>query len=210
MNRVLAAVLLAAAPKAFALEGAHSFDTGFSMPALSFQRAAATPARVGPHRPRIATITGGMNLTPVDLTFDRVEWTIKGGIAGSPVDVKIDHDKAKITGGANQSPIDLTFKWSPEAYSVEGGANLSPIKLDIDWQKGTLNGYANHSTVAVTFNLEEGWVKGAANHSGLELKYDKISGKLTGGMNQAPVGVTLTNMDLSDFLQNFFLFLRQP
>lgn len=212
MNRLIAAVLVAAAaPNLFAWGAESSFDTGFPMPAIHFQTATAVQApRPAKGRPRVATMTGGFSGFPVELTFDRAEWTIKGGIGGSPVDVKIDHDNAKITGGANHSPVDLAFKWSPEAYSVEGGANLSPIKLDIDWQKGTLTGYANHSPVDVKFNLEEGTITGAANHSGISLQYDKVSGKLTGGMNNMPVGATLTNMDLTDFLQYFFLFLRQP
>lgn len=171
---------------------------------LPGRAAAATQAR----RPAEGTITGGMNHSPVKLRFDRREWTITGGINLSPVGLRIDHDKGTISGGANLSPVELSFDWSPERIVIEGGANRSPVRLTVDWTARTIEGYANHSPVRVQFDLEAGTVKGYANRSTVDLRFDRVSGELKGAMNLSPVAIKLVNLDLSDFLQHFYLFLR--
>jgi hypothetical protein len=62
--------------------------------------------------------------------------------------------------------------------------------------------------VRVEFDLEAGTLKGYAGHAPVELRYDAVSGKVTGAMNSRPVDMTLTNVDLSDFLSYFFLFIK--
>ncbi len=163
------------------------------------------------------TIKGGMNHSPVDVKFDKAAWTITGGLNHSPVDVKIDHDAKTITGGANLSPVDLKFAWSAEEVTVEGGANHSPVKYTVNWKNGLLEGYAGNSPVRLEFNMDEGnadaatvSVKGYAGHAPVDLTYDKVSGHLGGGMNFSPVDVNLVNCDLYDFLQYFFLFMKNP
>ena len=105
---------------------------------------------------RIGSVKGGMNHSPVDLTINKMEWTIKGGMNLSPIDIKIDHSAGTITGGANLSPVDLKFTWSTEETTVEGGANHSPVKYTVNWKNGLLEGYANHSPVRLEFDMKEG------------------------------------------------------
>ncbi|MCX5792833.1 MAG: hypothetical protein NTY45_11570 [Elusimicrobia bacterium] len=164
---------------------------------------------------KLGTIKGGMNHSPVDVKFNKLDWTITGGMNNSPVDVKINHEEKTITGGANLSPVDLKFVWSPEEVTVEGGANHSPVKYTVNWKGGLLEGYSNNSPMRVEFNLGEGYVdetivtlKGYANHAPVELTYNKVNGHIGGGMNNSPVDVNLVNCDLYDFLQYFFLFLK--
>lgn len=164
---------------------------------------------------RVGTIIGGMNHSPVDVTINKIEWTIKGGMNLSPVDIKIDHNNKTITGGANHNPVELKFEWSTKQWSVEGRANLSPVKYTINWEKGILEGYSNNSQIRLEFDMKEGQageniveINGYAKNAPVALKFDKITGKLTGAMNSSPVDITLTNCDLYDFLQYFFLFLN--
>lgn len=163
------------------------------------------------------TIKGGMNHSPVDVKFDKLAWTITGGMNHSPVDIKINHEEKTITGGANLSPVDLKFAWSTEEVTVEGGANHSPVKYTVNWKKGLLEGYASNSPVRLEFNMDEGnadativTVKGYAGHAPVELTYNKVNGHIGGGMNYSPVDVNLVNCDLYDFLQYFFLFMKNP
>jgi len=164
---------------------------------------------------RIATITGGMNHSPVDMTINKLEWTIKGGINLSPIDLKINHENHTITGGANLSPVDLKFSWSKEEVTVEGGANRSPVKYTVNWENGILEGYSNNAPLKLNFDMKEGLageniveIKGYANNSPVDLQFDKISGELKGGMNYSPVEIKLVNCDLYDFLQYIFIFLK--
>ena len=189
-----------------ALSGEWKTDRAFKDGGPWAAAAVATAHTTG--LPVVATIKGGMNHSPVDLTLNRREWTIKGGINLSPTDLKIDHDRKTITGGANHSPVDLSFQWSTEKIVIEGGANRSPVSLTVDWTAGTITGHASHSPVRVEFDLQKGTAKGYAGLAPVELALDNASGRLTGGMNHSPVDVTLVNCDLSDFLQYFFLFLK--
>lgn len=163
------------------------------------------------------TIKGGMNHSPVDLKIDKLNWTITGGLNHSPVDVKIDHDAKAITGGANLSPVDLKFDWSTEEVTVYGGANHSPVKYTVNWKKGSLAGYASNSPVNLEFDLGQGYadqtivsIKGYAGNSPVQLTYNKVNGHLGGNMNYSPVDVNLVNCDIYDFLQYFFLFMKNP
>ncbi|OGR79127.1 MAG: hypothetical protein A2X32_11445 [Elusimicrobia bacterium GWC2_64_44] len=161
------------------------------------------------------TIKGGMNHSPVDVKFDKLAWTFTGGMNHSPVDVKINHDEKTITGGANLSPVDLKFDWSKEEVTVYGGANHSPVKYTVNWKKGLLEGHASHSPVKLEFNMGEGYidqtivnVTGYAGHAPVGLIYNKVNGHIGGYMNHSPVDVNLVNCDLYDFLQYFFLFMK--
>ncbi|MDD2805013.1 MAG: hypothetical protein PHV33_05625 [Elusimicrobiales bacterium] len=163
------------------------------------------------------TIKGGMNNSPVDVKLDKLAWTITGGLNHSPVDVKINHDEKAITGGANLSPVDLKFDWSTEEVTVYGGANHSPVKYTVNWKKGLLEGYASNSPVRLEFSMGEGYVDqtivnvtGYAGHAPVGLIYNKVNGHIGGYMNHSVVDVNLVNCDLYDFLQYFFLFMKNP
>lgn len=161
------------------------------------------------------TIKGGMNHSPVDIKLNKLAWTITGGMNHSPVDVKINHEEKTIAGGANLSPVDLKFDWSTEEVKVYGGANHSPVNYTVNWKKGLLEGYASNSPVRLEFSMGEGYidqtivsVKGYAGHAPVDLTYNKANGHIGGGMNHSPVDVNLVNCDLYDFLQYFFLFMK--
>lgn len=163
------------------------------------------------------TIKGGMNHSPVDIRINKAEWTIKGGMNHSPVDVRINHEEKTITGGANLSPVSLKFDWSTEEVKVYGGANQSPVNYTVNWKKGLLEGYASASPVKLEFDLGQGYadqttvsIKGYAGHAPVDLVYNKVNGHIGGGMNHSPVDVYLVNCDLYDFLQYFFLFMKNP
>lgn len=164
---------------------------------------------------RIGSITGTMNLSPVDITINKIDWTIKGGINLSPVDLKINHNDKTITGVANNIPVYLRFIFSTEEIAVEGVANNSPIKYTVNWEKGLLEGYFNNNEIRLNFNMNEGVaganivnINGYANFAPVKLSFDKISGELKGYMNNAAVEVKLQNCDLYDFLNYIFIFIK--
>lgn len=163
------------------------------------------------------TIKGAMNNGPVDIKFDKLNWTFTGGLNHSPVDLKIDHEESSITGGANLSPVSLKFDWSTEEVKVYGGANQGPVNYTVNWKKGLLEGYASGSPVKLEFNMGQGYagqtivnVTGYAGHAPVALTYNKVNGRIGGSMNHSPVDVNLVNCDLYDFLQYFFLFMKNP
>jgi len=163
------------------------------------------------------TIKGGMNYSPVDLKVDKLNWAITGGINHSPANLKIDHDARSITGGANQSWVNLRFVWSTEQVTMLGEANNSPVKYTVNWKQGLLEGYASASPVRLEFDLGQGYadqtivsIKGYAGHAPVDLVFNKVNGHIGGSMNHSPVDVNLVNCDIYDFLQYFFLFLKNP
>lgn len=155
-------------------------------------------------RPARGTVSG----PSADLVFDRRAWTVKGGVNGGAVDLFIDHEARTIKGGANGSPVDLVFWWSTERIITRGGANLSQVELLLDWNAKTLTGTANNAPLRVSFDLETGRITGHAKNAAVDLAYDKVSGRISGGLAGRPFDATLTNLDLSDFLQHFYLFLK--
>ena len=162
----------------------------------------------------LGKISGGINSSPADITFDRGGATITGGVNASPVDLQVDAKAGKITGGANGSKVDLTVRSNAECTLITGGANGSPVELRIDWKNGVLSGHSNHSPARVEFQRKEGkqgtlvTLEGYANHAPVNLTYDQHSGKLTGGMGNSKVNLTFTKVTLEGFIDYFFLFLE--
>ncbi|MDO8805698.1 MAG: hypothetical protein Q7R35_14860 [Elusimicrobiota bacterium] len=188
---------------------------GLSLPSIELPSPEAQPNKSS-FAVKLGTITGTMNRSIVDLKINKLAWTITGAMNYSPIDVKINHDDKTITGGANHSPIALTFAWSTEEVSVDGGANHSPVKYTVNWKNGLLEGYSNHAPLRLEFDMSEGLadativtVKGYANRAPVELTYNKVNGHIGGYMDRSPVDVNLVNCDLYDFLQYFFLFMRE-
>ena len=163
---------------------------------------------------KMGTIKGGMNSSPVDVKFNKLDWTFTGGMNHSPLDVKINHEEKTITGGANGSPVDLKFDWSTEQVTVYGGANHSEVNYTVNWKNGLLEGYTNNAPVKLEFVKQDGvagpitTITGYANHAPVELTFNGVNGHLGGGMDNSPVDVTLVNCDLFDFLQYFVLFVK--
>lgn len=178
------------------------------LPKLVISGRAPVAAQAAARRPQRAWMAGGFGGAPVELVFDRVQWTIKGGINGAPVDLAIDHANSRITGGIG-APVDLVFDWTPDRVNVRGGAGGRLADYVVDWKAGTVRGGIG-GPVELAFSLKEGWVRGGAAGFPVDLQYHALSGRLTGGMNGAPVDAVLTNMDLSEVLQNLFLFVRRP
>lgn len=161
------------------------------------------------------TIKGFANHSPADLKLDKRGWVFSGAINHAPVDVRIDHEAKTISGAANHSPVSLRFDWSQEQVRVYGASNHAPADYTVNWKAGLLEGAANRAPVRLEFDLGQGdadqktvAIRGYAGRAPVDLSYDKVSGRLAGHMNRAPVDVALVNCDIYDFLQYFFLFLK--
>ncbi len=158
--------------------------------------------------PVIGTIAGTVGQRPVRLTFDRRQWTIAGSINALPVEIKIDHDQALIGGTLNQALVSLQLDWSPERVALTGVSGNTEYDMVLDWRAGTARGAIGQAATALQFDLHAGWVNGRAANAPVALKYDKITGALSGQMNGEAVALKLVNLDLSDFLQHYYLFAR--
>lgn len=163
------------------------------------------------------TMKGLINNGPVDLKLNKLDWTIKGGINHFPVNLAINHEHSAITGGANAATVGLKFDWSTEEVTVLGNSGPSLLKYTVNWKKGLLEGHYNHSPVKLAFDMGQGYadqtivsVTGYAAYAPVSLTYNKVNGHLGGYMNHSPVDVNLVNCDIYDFLQYFFLFLKNP
>jgi hypothetical protein len=172
--------------------------------ALSQARALPKPVRApmsayaaAAGRPAYGTVSGGFSAAPVELAFDRRQWTIKGGAVGRAVDLKIDHEARTITGGLG-GQLSLTFVWTPEYWVVTGDG----ATMQVHWKKGTVIGAAFGHAIDARFDLREGWIKGGM----IDLQLDAPTGRLTGGAFGGQVDATLTNLDLSDLLMHLYVF----
>jgi hypothetical protein len=210
--KLLAALLLSLPSAAFAAPSAESAAAGSmaafqsaALPAPMLQRVAAG------RRPMIASFDGSFSGSKASLTLDRRAWTVVGSLSGQDVKVAIDNDAKTIKGSANGAAVDMTFLWSPGLISYRGAANGSSVSYTVDFDNGIAYGSANGSPVRIEFNVADGTVnkdRSYANGWPVDLALEPVSGKLTGSIGGRNVEMTLVNADLSDFLQNLYLFLR--
>ncbi|MFI5348152.1 MAG: hypothetical protein ACHQ2Z_01290 [Elusimicrobiota bacterium] len=173
--------------------------------------ALAVAAPAAERRPEIATMEGGFSGRPARLTLLRREWRIAGEINGQEVKVAIDNEAKTVTGSANGQPVALTFDATPERTSYKGAVNGSTIEYSIDWQAGVIDGAANGSKLHLEFNLDGGTVdrkKSALNGAPVGLTLEAASGRLSGTIGGKDIGLTLTDADLADFLENLYLFVK--
>lgn len=184
-----------------ASDGASSLLSSFDRQGISEVNALRPPPKQG-------FITGKVGVKDYSITFDRVAWTITGTAGDKPVDVKIDHAACTIRGTAMDSGIDLTFKWTPQEVGFDGEAYGYPYWVNINWDGKTATGGIGCSMLDLTFNLQGGTLTGDLGGKPANLKYDEISGRLTGELFKRPVDLKLVNLDLSDFIQHMYLFVR--
>ena len=158
--------------------------------------------------PRQGWIKGTVGSKDYFVAFDRNAWTIKGNAGERPFDIKIDHDNKTIQGYAHDSGVDLTFTWSPEEYSLEGDAYGSPYWININWPTQNAMGGLSCSMLEFNWNMDSGVITGFLADRKATMKFDKASGRLTGDFFNKPLDLQMTNLDLSDFIQHAYLFLK--
>ena len=171
-------------------------------------RAAAAPAPLTPALdptlqkapPATGWVQGTIHGKPVDLTFDRRQSTLKG----PGMDLKTDHEAGTITGQIGQKQANMRFEWSPQRINYVGDIAGRPTNLRLDFEKGRLEGMAGGNATDLRFDLPAGRIQGQAGHGPVDLRYDKVSGRLQGSLGKGDCDLTLTNLDLRDFLEYFY------
>lgn len=171
---------------------------------------------VGKPLPRVATVEGGLGGQPVDVKLDRRQWTLNGAVNGQPLSLKIDHDNGKITGAANGQAVGLNFSSSSGETTTKGAVNGGNYATHLSWDKGSLKGSSDKGAIDVKFNFDghgssevpEGKVLGTSQGKPVNLNYDFISGKLEGNLENRPLSVKLTNMDVYDFMNYYYAFAK--
>jgi hypothetical protein len=158
------------------------------------------------HPPAIGSMEGQAHGAPVHLTYDRRQWTVKGETNGSTVDLSIDHDKGTISGDAQGKTMDIDFTWSPEKISMRDDSN--GLLMNLDWNKGKLEGKLWGKPLDIRFDMNKGTIKDMSGRDDVDLTYDKISGVLTGTLDGSDAKVTMTNLDIYDFLNHYYAFAK--
>ena len=212
MNLTLAALIALLPSLAAAAPSLESVASGSlaAFETMALPRPSASSAALA-RRPAVATMQGGFDGQTAGLTLDRRAWTLVGGLNGQAVKIAIDNDAKTVTGALNGRTVALTIDWTPERVSYKGSVNGSNVEYTIDWQAGTVEGFANGAKLHLEFSLPDGSVdrsKSAVNGAPVGLTLDAPSGRLTGTFGGKDIGLTLVNADLSDFLQNLYLFLK--
>lgn len=164
-----------------------------------------------PYATRIGKINGEINGNPLNLTYNKILWTVEGKIGEKAVEISINHDNKNISGKIGDRKVNLNFKWSPEKvniFSKDNSTNYTAI-----WKKGILEGKIDGKDIHLKFDMKEDvagehivFVKGKYNTNIVNIKFDKISGELTGTFNSGNINLKLINCDLYDFLQYIFIF----
>ena len=158
--------------------------------------------------PKQGWIQGTVGGKEYFVAFDRTAWTIKGNVGDKPIDIKIDHDKKKIQGYTHDSGVDLTFTWSTEEYGLEGDVYGYPYWLTINWPSKNAMGGLSCSMLEFNWDMDAGVITGFLADRKADLKYDKVSGRLTGDFFNRKLDLQITNLDLHDFIQHAYLFLK--
>ena len=190
--------------------GAVRPPTSFPSPrAASGEAPALTPAldpTLTKAPPAKGWIQGEFNGQPLDLEFDRRHSTVQGRFGQGEVKLATDHEHGTITGQLGPRAVKAKFTWSSERIGYQGDIGGRPLNLLLDWGKGRLQGMAGGEATDVRFDLANGRIQGQAVHGQVDLNYDAKSGRLAGQLGKGALDMTLTNLDLHDFLQNFFVF----
>jgi nucleoredoxin len=158
--------------------------------------------------PKQGWIKGTIGNKEYHVAINRTEWTIKGNAGEKPFDIKIDHENKTIQGYAHYSGVDLTFNWTPEQYSFDGDTYGYPYWINIDWSAGEVTGGIACSMLELNMNSDSGVLTGFLGDRKVNLKYNKISGRLTGDFFNRKLDLQITNLEMSDFIQYLYLFLK--
>jgi propionyl-CoA carboxylase-like protein len=199
---------LAAAAPSFESAAADSMA---AFEATSIPRPAAAEFAEHARRPAISTMQGDFNGQTAGLTLDHRAWTIEGGLNGQAVKVAIDNDGKTVKGQVNGREFAINFDWTPERIAYKGAVNGSDIEYTVDWHAGIVDGFANGEKLHLEFSLPNGTVdadKSSLNGAPVGLTLDAHSGLLSGTFGGKDLRLTLVNADLSDFLENLYLFVK--
>lgn len=178
-------------------------DAWASMGAL---RATAAATRAG--APVVGWMRGRVDGAAVDVTFDRRAQTIRGSAFGQPVRVDVNDEQQTVTGEAGGAPLALQRTWTPEAVGLDGTWRGSDFRMGVDWTQGTARGEAGGRAIDLRFDLQQGHLAGTFAGAPVSLEHDATSGHLRGTLAGRQAAIDITNRDLSDFIQNIYLFVR--
>ena len=158
--------------------------------------------------PKIGSMRGVFRNRKIMLTFNRTFWTITGNHGAHDVGLTINHEKATIVGRAYGDSLSLGFDWSPEKISQHGMVAGILYNMALDWKAGTAVGRGLGKGIRLQFSLDDGRITGWMPGGQVNLTLNEISGVLQGTVGGKFCQLTLTNVDLYDFLQHLYLFLE--
>ena len=158
--------------------------------------------------PKIGTMKGVFRDRKIMLTFNRTFWTITGNHGAHDVGLNISHESSTIFGRAYGDALSLGFDWSPEMISQQG--TVADVRYDmvLDWEAGTAQGWGMGKAIRLQFSIDDGRITGWMPGGQVNLTFNELSGVLQGTVGGKFCQLTLTNVDLYDFLQHLYLFLE--
>lgn len=164
--------------------------------------------RIKSAMPRQGWIKGTIGEKPFFLAIDATSSTITGKAGDFPIEIKIDEQAGTIRGTAHNSMIDLQIYLQHGEYRQEGDIYGYFFWHGIDWGNEASMGGASCTILELSWDESAGNVKGYLGERKVNLKFDKNSGQLKGDLFNRNLNLQLENLDLTDFIRHFYLFLR--
>lgn len=158
--------------------------------------------------PRHGYIKGTIGARTCHLAFDATSSTIKGHIGDFPVDIKVDKKASTITGQAHNSTIDLQMHLMHGEYRQEGDTYGFFFWHGIDWDNNYSQGGVSCSILELDWDLDDGIIKGFLGERKVNLTFKKETGILTGDLFGRAVDLQIEDLELTEFINHFYLFLK--
>lgn len=158
-------------------------------------------------RPRFASISGKLDGKAFSMRLSRSLWVLSGEIGEDAIGVKIDHDGKSMLGDVGGRRVELAFHWTPAQSLVQGTYNGSPIRYNVDFREISAVGAAAGKPFRVSLDRQTRKVTGGIDGRAVSMDYNPMSGRLHGKLAGRPIDVTLSNLELGEFLQYFFILL---
>lgn len=153
--------------------------------------------------PKQGWVRGDLNGKRTEVDFDRPNATVKGKSNGDSVSLTSAEDR--VQGSANGKAVDLARDWKPEHVHLQGTANGAPLQLDVDYTTHTAKGQVSQKNVDLRFDDSQGIIQGSYGNQSVDLHLEN-NGRLHGGLNGQNVEAEMINLQLGDFLENFYVF----
>jgi len=157
--------------------------------------------------PRHGYIKGTVGGRTCHIAFDAVSSTIKGQIGEFPVNLKVDKQASTITGQAHNSIIDLQVHLMHGEYRQEGDIYGFFFWHSLDWENQQSQGGVSCSILELDWDFDSG-IKGFLGEKKVNLAFNKETGKLTGDLFGRAIDLQIEDLELTEFVNHFYLFLR--
>ncbi len=158
--------------------------------------------------PRHGLIEGTIGEKSYSVAFDKTSLTIKGQAGEKVIDIQVDAEGHTMKGFAHGTPVDIVTYLNPDEHRQEGEVYGIFYWNGINWPAGQSMGGVSCSILELFWNVENGTLNGYLGERKLDLRMDAASSRMTGELFGRKVDLQFTDLDITDFVRHFYLFLK--